>query len=227
MVVHIPTKRTEDYLIALQTLKDENVPAIPARISQILDVSAPTVTLALRRLERDGFIRWSGLKEIEFTDEGRGLAESLVRRHRLIECWLTGVLKLDWATANEEAHHLEHAISPVVEQRLMALMNFPSSCPHGNPIPGVAGERPTSVRLSEVSAGEHVRIFRISELAESERDELLYYYEQGFHPDTDVEVLEVTPDSMRVSVEGRTVSLTREQASFLWVYAPSPSTVAA
>jgi DtxR family transcriptional regulator, Mn-dependent transcriptional regulator len=226
-VVHTATRRAEDYLIALQTLKDEKVPAIPARIAQILDVSPPTVTLALRRIERDGLIRWAGLKEIELTDDGVELAESLVRRHRLIECWLAGVLKLDWATANEEAHKLEHAISPVVEARLMALMNFPSSCPHGNPIPGVGGERPPSERLSQLNVGDRVRIFRISELVESERTELLFYYEQGLHPDVEVVVNDVTADGIHISVADRELTLTREQANYLWVYSPATDTVAA
>jgi DtxR family Mn-dependent transcriptional regulator len=221
-----PTKRAEDYLLALSTLRDEGVPPIPARVAEILDVSAPTVTLALRRLERDGLIRWSGRKEIELTGEGSNVARSLQRRHRLIECWLTGVLGLDWATANEEAHHLEHAISPVVEERLMQVMNFPVSCPHGNPIPGEGREQTRSLRLSDLAPGARTRLYRISELAESERSELLFYYEQGFRPEIEITVLAHDGDTVKVQIEDRTVQLTATQASFLWVYAPVPSLAA-
>lgn len=223
----MPTKTTEDYIVALGTLRDEGVPAIPARVAECLGVSAPTVTEGLRRLERDGYIRWTGRREIELTEQGMALAESLMRRHRLIECWLAEVLGLDWATANEEAHRLEHAISPVVEERLLALMNYPTSCPHGNPIPGVARERPPSVRLSELAPGTCTRLFRISELAESEREQLLFYYEQGIRPGVEIEVVSVRDDRVEVRVEGRPVTLTRAQAAFLWVYAPVPSVAAA
>jgi DtxR family Mn-dependent transcriptional regulator len=109
----------------------------------------------------------------------------------------------------------------------MALMNFPSSCPHGNPIPGVAGERPDSMRASQLNVGDRVRIFRISELVESERSELLYYYEQGLRPGVEIEVTDVTPNEVQILVDGRNLSLTRDQANFLWVYSPEKDSVAA
>lgn len=217
----MPTKTTEDYIIVLSTLHDEGVPVIPARVAECLGVSAPTVTQGLHRLERDGYIRWSGRKEIELTPQGHALAESLMRRHRLIERWLTDVLGLDWATANEEAHRLEHAISPVVEERLLQVMNYPTSCPHGNPIPGAAPERPPSIRLSEAAPGTRTRLFRISELAESERAQLLFFYEQGLRPGVEIEVASATDEAVEVRVADRSVTLSRAQASSLWVYAPT------
>ncbi len=221
----MPTMTTEDYVIALNTLRDEGVRAIPARVAERTGVSAPTVTLALRRLERDGYIVWTGRREIELTRQGLELAESLMRRHRLVERWLTDVLGLDWAAAHEEAHRLEHAISPIVEQRLLELMNFPTTCPHGNPIPGIAGERPPSVRLAGLPVGTRARLFRISEIAESERELMLWYFDQGFRPEIELEVLAGTPEAVEVLVAGHQVRLSRRAAEFLWMHEPEPTPV--
>src|SRR5437867_4324041 len=98
-----------------------------------MKLSPPTITEALRRMQR---------------------------RHRLIERWLTDVLGLDWAGAHDEAHRLEHAISPVVEERLATLLGMPSTCPHGNPIPGMKPALPPHEHLSlaEAKVGQELAI---------------------------------------------------------------------
>lgn len=214
------TMTTEDYVITLNMLHDEGVRAIPARLAELLDVSAPTVTQALHRLERDGFLQWSNRREIELTDRGQVLAKTLIRRHRLIERWLTDVLGLDWASADEEAHHLMHAISPRVEERLLHIMGYPTTCPHGNPISGPGDERPASIRLNEVAPGATSKLFRISELAEVDRRLMLFFFEQGICPGAEIEVASATEAEIRIRLNGRMVSLTRTQAGFLWMHVP-------
>src|SRR2546427_6945108 len=107
-----------------------------ARLADWLGVSRPTVTVALRRMTRDGMVRINSRKEIELTEQGRQASAAIVRRHRIMERWLTDVLGLDWVAADEEAARLEHAVSEVVERRLYEAIGRPRPCPHGNPIPG-------------------------------------------------------------------------------------------
>src|SRR2546421_8067370 len=124
-----------------------------ARLAEWRGVSRPTVTAGLRRMARDGLLRADAGKEVLLTAEGDTKAASIVRRHRIMERWLTDALGLDWVVADEEAARLEHAISDLVEQRLYEALGRPASCPHGNPIPGhsepVAGE----VRLAALGTG--------------------------------------------------------------------------
>src|SRR5256884_3747052 len=146
-----------------------------ARLADWLGVSRPTVTVALRRMTRDGMVRLNGRKEIELTEKGRQAAASIVRRHRIMERWLTDALGLDWVTADEEAARLEHAVSDVVERRLWETLGQPTSCPHGNPIPGYADLREDEVRLSTLGEGGSATVSRISEVAEREAPALLRY----------------------------------------------------
>src|SRR5437899_7147846 len=143
----------------------EGEPLRSARLADWLGVSRPTVTIALRRMARDGMARLTRSKEIELTSAGMKAAESIVRRHRIMERWLTDALGLDWVTADEEAARLEHAVAEVVERRLDEALGRPTSCPHGNPIPGYADVRDTEVRLSTLGEGASATVSRISEVA--------------------------------------------------------------
>ena len=104
----------------------------------------------------------------------------MARRHRLIERWLTDVLGLDWSRAHDEAHRLEHALSPVVEERLAEQLGMPSTCPHGNPIPGMpAPEAHSPIPLSQAPAGHQFVVERITEEAEADRQLLRFLWESG------------------------------------------------
>src|SRR4029077_19718793 len=134
-----------------------------ARLADWLSVSRPTVTVALRRMTRDGMVRLNAHHEIEVTARGHQAAAAIVRRHRIVERWLTDVLGLDWVTADAEAERLEHAVSEVGEGTLYRSLGRPKTCPHGNPIPGHSTMRPSEVRLSALRPGETGTITRISE----------------------------------------------------------------
>ena len=210
---------TENYLIAIQTLHDENVRCIPARIAERMAVSAPTVTEALKRMSRDGLAEYATGQEVTLTDNGRELALRLMRRHRMVERWLTDVLGLDWATAHEEAHELEHAVSDLVAERLWQSMGRPDACPHGNPIIPITGDPPPRLRLNTVPTGATVYLGRISELAEDNREIMTYFENKGFRPGVRIDVLERGPlnDTLIVRMDSGTAALSEEVAGYLWV----------
>src|SRR5438876_9903483 len=142
----------------------EGEPLRSARLADWLGVSRPTVTIGLRRMARDGMVRLTRSKEIELTAAGMKAAEAIVRRHRIMERWLTDALGLDWVTADEEAARLEHAVSDRVESRLWEQLGRPTSCPHGNPIPGYATLHPAEVQLSALEEGAAAAGSRVAEV---------------------------------------------------------------
>lgn len=218
----MPTIPTENYLIAIQTLHDEGIRCIPARIAEWVDVSAPTVTEAVKRMEKAGYLHHGADREICLTEEGQRIALALMRRHRMVERWLTDVLGLDWASAHEEAHRLEHAVSDVVAERLWASMGYPDACPHGNPItaPDRAAEAAVErLRLRDVATGQSVVLQRISELAEDNRELMTFYETRGFRPGVRIDVTDRGPlnDTLLVRIGGDTTALSEDAASYLWV----------
>src|ERR1700681_4351957 len=161
-----------------------------ARLADWLEVSRPTVTVALRRMTGYGMVRMNRRKEIELTAAGRRAAEAIVRRHRIMERWLTDGLGLDWVTADEEAARLEHAVSEVVERRLYEVLGRPTTCPHGNPIPGYSKALPREVRLATLQPGTKASVSRVSEVAEREAPTLLtYLHERGVTRGRDIPVI--------------------------------------
>src|SRR3970040_2769827 len=128
------TSATEDYLRCIYSLEEEIQPVIAARVAEEVGVTPSTMVRTLRRLEREGYLKVLRRKEIPLTTEGRQVAERILRRHFLLERFLTDLLGLDWVKAHQEAHRLEHAVSQEVEDRLAKLLGYPTTLPHRNPI---------------------------------------------------------------------------------------------
>lgn len=215
-----PSEVVARYLEAIYYMWSEGETLRSARLADWVGVSRPTVTVALRRMTRYGMVRLNGRKEIELTADGRRVAESIVRRHRIMERWLTDGLGLDWVTADEEAARLEHAVSEVVEKRLYEVLGRPRTCPHGNPIPGYSEASTREVRLATVGAGTKASIARVSEVAEREAPMLLaYLHERRLTPGREIEVREVDQvgRTLRVMAAEREVTLSLETAAKLWV----------
>jgi DtxR family Mn-dependent transcriptional regulator len=207
------------YLEAIYYIQNEGEAVRSARLADWLSVSRPTVTVAVRRMSRDGLARLNARKEVELTARGRRMAESIVRRHRIMERWLTDGLGLDWVTADEEAARLEHAVSDVVEKRLYEVLGRPTTCPHGNPIPGYSKAAPNEVRLTNVQAGARASITRVSEVAEREAPLLLaYLHQRRLTPGREIRVVEIdeVAKTVRVLVADREVTLSHETAAKLW-----------
>ena len=214
-----PSEVVSRYLEAIYYMWAEHEPLRSARLADWLSVSRPTVTVALRRMARDGLVRMNGRKEIELTSRGMKAAESIVRRHRIMERWLTDALGLDWVTADMEAARLEHAVSEAVERRLYEALGRPATCPHGNPIPGHSEAARAEVRVSELPAGGRATLTRVSEVAEREAPRLLaYLHQRDLTPGREVSVLEVDDvgRTVRVGVAGRDLTLSHETAAKLW-----------
>src|ERR1700681_530253 len=185
-----PSEVVSHYLEAIYYMWSEGEPLRSARLADWLGVSRPTVTVAVRRMAGYGMVRMNKRKEIELTASGRRAAEAIVRRHRIMERWLTDGLGLDWVTADEEAARLEHAVSEVVERRLYEVLGRPTTCPHGNPIPGYSKAVPREVRLASLEAGRRASVSRVSEVAEREAPTLLtYLHERGVTRGRDIPVI--------------------------------------
>ena len=217
---HEPSEVVSRYLEAIYYMWSEGQPLRSSRLAYWLGVSRPTVAVGLRRMTRDGLVAMNGRKEIELTEVGMHAAEAIVRRHRIMERWLTDVLGLDWVTADAEAARLEHAVSDVVERRLYEVLGRPATCPHGNPIPGYSEAAPREVRLSTLSSGDDAAITRVSEVAEREAPPLLaYLHQRNLTPGRNVNVVEADEvgKTMQVRIDGRDVTLSHETASKIWV----------
>jgi DtxR family Mn-dependent transcriptional regulator len=152
----------EEYCEAIFELREDDVDVIQARIAERLMVSRPAVSEMVKRLEHDGLLRFDK-NRIHLTDAGLRLAERVVRRHRLAERFLTDMLGLSWADAHQEAGKWEHVISDAVETAMTRVLGDPTTCPHGNPIPGTGYEAPDSVALSELPVGSGFTVSRIPE----------------------------------------------------------------
>jgi DtxR family Mn-dependent transcriptional regulator len=205
-----PSATIEDYLETVYNMLREGQAVIGARLTEKMGVAAPTVWATVQRMQRDGLVKLSPRKEITLSEAGLEAAESIIRRHRLAECLLVDILGLEWHEAHEEAHRIEHAISPRVEARILKVLHHPTTCPHGNPIPGYAQEPPPqTVPLGSLSEGEEATIVNILEDAEEDQELLRYLQKNGLVPSARLKVLEVTPfnATMTVEVEGTPVAV--------------------
>lgn len=191
----------EEYLEAIYVLTTEGVPVIGARMADFLNVRAPSVTQALRRLEKSDLITQNEHHVVSLTPSGLEQAASLVRRHRLAERWLTDVLGFDWAKADTEATKLAHAFSDDVADRLSKEMRYPETCPHGNPIPGNSSAPfETGKRLDEVPIGESVVVLRVVEHAEVDLHLLQYLWGHGILPGVQLTVIDNIPGAGAIAV---------------------------
>src|ERR671910_695747 len=174
------TVAEEEYLQIMFWLEEAGLPINGANIARAMQLSPPTVHEMIGRLEGDGYVERADDKSLTFTKKGRDEAEAISRRHRLIERFLTDVLGIPWDEVHEEAERLEHAMSPVLEQRMLAAIGDARTCPHGHPI--VEGVREQGALLADVEPGASVHVLRF----ENEAEELLHYLkESGLRPGLD------------------------------------------
>jgi DtxR family Mn-dependent transcriptional regulator len=212
----------EEYLEAIHELEEEGTPVIQARLAERLAHSAPSVSEMIRRLRNEGYLEPAGPagKAVHLTDKGRSLAESVVRKHRLAERLLTDVIGLPWNKAHVEACRWEHVISDEVEERLVELLHNPTTCPHGNPIPGTGEARDDLFALTESKPGDAVRLERVTELVEIDMDSLTYLSDHHFTPGVGATVRSKAPDgTLTLDLEGGTIALGPALASQLFVAA--------
>lgn len=204
----------ETYIEAIYVLSVEGGSLIAARLAEYLNLSRPSVTQMLKRLVAEGDVEIEADRAIRLTNQGLKRAHAIVRRHRILERWLTDVLGLDWGTAHLEASRMERAISPLIEKRLEELLGFPKTCPHGNVIPGNAEACEPAIPLSAVVGPQTVRIVRIFEQVEEDADLLRYLQKTGFAPGCELAVLpqDRYADGLTVDIGGNRISLSGDLA---------------
>src|SRR5579872_5754900 len=180
----------EEYLETVYNMSAEDEVVIGARLAEKFRVSPPTVTEMLKRLVRDGYIIMDAKRVVTLTEAGYQAAEAVLRRHRLTERFLVDMLGMQWHQVHEEACRLEHFISGAVEARVITSLNHPTTCPHGNPIPGEVPDARNylkdqgAIRLSSIEVGQQASILCISEVVEDEEALILHLHEKGLTPDT-------------------------------------------
>ena len=213
------TVAEEEYLQILFWLHEVGLPMTGANVARAMQLSPPTVHEMIRRLERDDFITRADDKTISFTPTGLEQAEEIVRRHRLIERFLTDVLNVPWDEVHEEAERLEHAMSPVLEERMLAAIGDATTCPHGHPIN--VGQRVQGVPLADVAVDARVQVMRF----ENEAEDLLHYLkDSGLEPGLKGVITATGDGDVTVTgADGNAITITRSVAETVTVSAdPSP-----
>ncbi len=212
------TVAEEEYLQIMYWLQEAGLQITAANIARAMQVSAPTVHEMIGRLEADGYVTRRADKMLEFTASGNEHATQIVRRHRLIERFLTDVFDIPWDQVHEEAERLEHWMSPMVEERMLRAIGDAKTCPHGHPI--FEGERELGVPLADVEEGASVRVLRF----ENEAEDLLHYLKDtGLHPGLEGTLSSAGDDEVVIEAGGDPYSVTRSVAETVSVVAdPSP-----
>src|SRR5216683_2975141 len=208
----------ENYLKAIAEAESEGETVIAATLTRWLNVSAPAVTMAIKRLKRDGLIRVGKEGQITLTPEGHEIAERLLNRHHLIERMLTEIFGMEWYKVHDEAEQLEHAVSADFERRLVEKLGTGEACPHGN---RVVGDRPRDRRnrgwkpLDEVAPDSDARVVSVFE---RDRRLLEYLNNLGVHPGAVVRMLASNyDDTLTLRIEGKRVHLGKAAAAKVWV----------
>jgi DtxR family Mn-dependent transcriptional regulator len=197
----------EEYCEAIFELREDDVDVIQARIADRLELSRPAVSEMIRRMEGAGLVEING-GVIRLLPDGHALAETVVRRHRLAERFLTDMLGLSWADAHDEAGRWEHVISPTVEVAMMRALGDPTTCPHGNPIPGTDYQPPTSVTLNTLTVGQSFTVSRIPEELEFTPGLLEFLESSSLLPGHSGTVTALAPKGITVvEIDGQTVEI--------------------
>jgi DtxR family Mn-dependent transcriptional regulator len=191
-----------------------------ARLVERLNLSAAAVSETVGRLEENGFVELRDDRSLRLTTKGRNLATTVVRRHRLAERLLLDVIGLEWEKVHREADRWEHAISSDVEEKLVALLGDPMTCPHGNPIPGSKRTAPTtvSVALADAEPGP-VTVSRISEKLELSDSGLQLVANARLIPGAHAEVVGRGPEGVQVRTTVGDTTVPDEIAEQMYVSA--------
>jgi len=214
----------EEYCETIFELREDDVDVIQARIAERLDVSRPAVSEMIHRMQQQGLVTVD--RSIRLTPDGLLLAESVVRRHRLAERFLTDILGLSWAEAHAEAGRWEHVISDPVEEALVRVLGAPTTCPHGNPIPGSDYQPPDAVPLDSLAVGDHFEVSRIPEELEFAPGLLEFLERSHLVPGTRGQVTSASPDGTRaVEVDGQHVGISSYASTRILVSTAVPAAV--
>jgi DtxR family transcriptional regulator, Mn-dependent transcriptional regulator len=208
----------ENYLKAIAEAEGEGETVIAATLARWLNVSAPAVTMAIKRLKRDALIRVGRAGELSLTRAGRDIANRLLNRHHLIERMLTEIFGMEWYKVHDEAEQLEHAVSADFERRLLEKLGSGEACPHGN---RVERDTPQDRRdrgwrpLDEVPSQADATVVSVFE---RDRRLLEYLHNIGIHPGAAIRMMAANyDDTLSLRIGGKPVQLGKSAAGKVWV----------
>lgn len=205
----------QEYLQAIYSLLSEGEPIKSVTLSKWLGSSPSTVHATLSRLQRDKLVKINKKKEISLTKAGHERAESLTRRHRLVESFLCNTLGVSWHEVHKHAHILEHGLTPLVEEKLAEFLGHPQTCPHGTPVMGGASSLPEETRgLDEFKAGDDIRVIVINEILEESVELMKFLQDKAIQPGRQHRIIEKTDVTKTIVLESgdSTATLTFEIA---------------
>ncbi|MGE5334800.1 MAG: metal-dependent transcriptional regulator [Nitrososphaerota archaeon] len=220
----------ESYLETIYNMGMEGDTVIGARLAEKFGVAPPTVTETLKRMVRDGYIEMDNKRQVTLTPKGVAHAEGVLRRHRLTERFLVDMLGMQWHQVHDEALRLEHYISGAVEERVVASLGHPTTCPHGNPIPGSVPDARQylqdhgAFRLLHAQPGQLTRLLLVSEVVEDEEAIIHYLHDRGIIPGTQLSLISGPPqpdesDAVLALQDGSRLTIPARVAYALWVVA--------
>ena len=210
----------KEYLEAVYELEEEGQRILQARIGERLGLAPATVSEGIKRLVNEGYVVIEGARDIVLTPEGRAVAETLVRRHRLAERMLVDILGIPWHQCHEQAEDWEKVMTPEVEQSILDKLEGEPTCPHGNPIPGTRSTIAWSELrpVASMAAGDSGRLTRLLEDIELDHDVLKYLEDHALMPGVELKVTDVAPDGTRTLDLGEsTVAVGQRLQNNLWV----------
>jgi DtxR family Mn-dependent transcriptional regulator len=212
------TVSKEDYLKSILEAESEGEAVISARLADLLKVSPPAVTMALRRLKKDGLVRVETSGEVRLTASGRKIARKLTLRHHLIERMLSEMFGMEWWKVHDEAERLEHAVSPDFEAKLLAKLGSDGKCPHGNlsELEGPASRRRRGLVLLADAELDHT--YTVSGIYERDRRLLEFLEHRGVRPGAKLRLLERNYDqTLTLATPSGTVSLGPAASERVWL----------
>jgi DtxR family Mn-dependent transcriptional regulator len=199
----ILSEAAQAYLLTLRSMNGAGAPSTTSALARRMGVSVQAASEMVGRLTADGLVNHGSDRSLALTADGVAAADTIFRRHALLEWLLTRVIGLGWAESDEEAMRLQSAISPRVEAAIADLVGHPRTCPHGNPIDSAAAaSRPAGIPMSEAEPGTVITIYRITEEAEEDADLLIYLQEQGLTPGVTATVAEISTSRDSITLEG-------------------------
>jgi len=218
---------TEMYLRTIFELEEEGITPLRARIAERLGQSGPTVSQTVARMERDGLVTVEGDRHLELSDSGRTLATRVMRKHRLAECLLVGIIGIPWEDVHAEACRWEHVMSESVERRLLEILDHPTTSPYGNPIPGL-DELDQDVSESDLSGlttldrlgrdtSTRVTVVRIGEPVQSDAALMAALRRSGALPGATVKVVGSPGGGVLIGSAGEYAELDVATASHVFV----------
>jgi DtxR family Mn-dependent transcriptional regulator len=209
----------EEYCECIFELHEDDLDVIQARIAERLQVSRASVSQMIEKMSKAGLVMAESSR-ITLTIEGQNLAQQVVRRHRLAERFLTDILGLSWADAHQEAGKWEHVISDDVEVAMNRVLGAPTTCPHGNPIPGSSYIATDAVPLSQLASGTKFTVSRIPEELEFTPGLLDFLQQSSILPGRHGEIRETNHDgTMSVVIDGNTIGVSAFASSRILVTA--------